>query len=533
LRAAGRNSSGCFRFFSFSMRFTHFFSLVFFCSLALEASTQPKYWVFLQHRESAASHGLPWVSSKTESNRSMLGLPVKQETDLPPSQMAIQRVLNTGATLCRQSKWLNALSVQATEAQIQEILSLPEVKGVTLIGFMITAKSKSDSVEVEKFTETIRQIQGQLLSEMGLNGAGVTIGVTDAGFFEADKNEYLQHVHKRNGVKATRDFVNPQQTDVYQSLGSSDDHGVEVLSYMAGYKADKKGLTGLAWCADFVLARTDHQVNESRIDEDNWVAALEWLDSLGVRLVNTSLGYGLGYDNPDENYKPEQMDGKQSVVVKAANMAAKQKGMILVVAAGNDGGKQNWRIISTPADAESVLSVGATNYTNWNKMSYSGVGPKHLSYLKPDVSSASLNGTSFSAPVVCGLIACLLQWKPALSSDSLFNMVRRSGHLWPFPNNYLGYGVPQAGYIIKYLKTGIWHEKMVEEIKAKSNAIFIQVPEEWKAEYLGIFHKTDERFVVNQTNLTVSKNRMVVRQHASATRSTVHHAYGIWEIFWP
>ncbi len=516
------------------MRLTHIFLLILVLGFPKLASAQNKFWVFLKERESLQIYSKSLVSEKALSNRAMLGLQNEQETDLPPKQKSISKVLETGAVFCHQSKWLNAVSVLANKAQLDFIISLPEVAGIAPIGFWYPAQfSNADSIDIQKFTETLRQIQGQLLTEMGLNGAGVTIGVADAGFYAADRSPYLSHVYSRNGVKATRDFVNPDRSDVYQSMGPSDDHGVEVLSYLAGYNSEMKGLTGLAWCADFVLARTDHQVKESRIDEDNWVAALEWLDSLGVRLVNTSLGYGLGYDNPLENYQPEQMDGTQTVVARAANIASKQKGMVLVVAAGNDGGKSDWRIISSPADAEGVLSIGATNYTEWNKMRYSGVGPSQLAHIKPDVSSASYNGTSFSAPVICGMLACLLQWKPELSSDTLFDMVRRSGHLWPYPNNFLGYGVPQAGYIIKYLKTGVWHEKKVEKVNAKEGIVAINVPEDWNVSSIGIFHKSDDRIVLKQSSSVLTKNRLVLKQPQGVTRSTVHHAYGLWEIFWP
>lgn len=463
----------------------------------------------------------------------MLGLPLVQSSDLAPSETQINAVLGTGARKSIVSKWLNALSVWATEEQLATIKQLPGVVGSSPIGYWHTAGLKNDTLDVEKYSETLRQVQGELFKDLGLNGKGVTIGVTDAGFYEADKSMYIRHVYERGGVKATRDFVNPERkADVYQSLNSGDDHGVEVLSYIAGYHPEKKGLTGVAWGADFVLARTDHQVKESRIDEDNWVASLEWLDSLGVRLVNTSLGYGLGFDNPDENYKPEQMDGKKSVVAKAANMAVKKKGMILVVAAGNDGGKSDWKIISSPADVQGVLSVGANSYTDWNKMSYSGKGPEALPYLKPDVSAASLMGTSFSAPVICGLLACILQWKPELGSDTLFNMLRRSGHLWPYPNNFLGYGVPQSGYLIKYLKTGVWGERKVEKIETKEQVVEIEIPQEWNVASLGVFHKHNEKFVMRQANITASKGKISLQRPAGAKQSTVHHANGIWEIFW-
>ena len=125
---------------------------------------------------------------------------------------------------------------------------------------------------------------------------------------------------------------------------------------------------------------------------------MEWIDSLGVRVINTSLGYAKGFSNPAENYEPTQMDGHTSVISKAAQIATEKKGILLVVSAGNEGDDTNWMLISTPADAEGVLAVGATNQKLWNKIGYSSIGPEFLPYLKPNVSCFSLYGTSLAAP---------------------------------------------------------------------------------------------------------------------------------------
>jgi len=514
------------------MKPTHLIILVFVLGIPLLAAAEGKFWVFIKSKEVNSTSSTHLVSEKTMQNRFLLQLNESQVSDLPPSTLTLNKIKETGIKVCHISKWLNAVSVWATKDQLETIKKIPDVIGIARIGQWYTARQKTDSLEINKYSETLLQIQGQLLNELGYNGSGITIGVTDAGFYEANKSFYLNHVYERKGIKANRDFVNRERKDVYESNGSSDDHGVEVLSYLGGYHPEKKGVTGLAWGADFVLARTDHQVKESRVDEDNWVAALEWIDSLGVRLVNTSLGYGLGFDKSEENYLPEQIDGKYSVVAKAANIAVKEKGMIMVIAAGNDGGKTNWRIVSTPGDVQGVLTIGATNYTDWNKMNYSGKGPITLPYIKPDVSSASLGGTSFSAPVICGFVACLLQWKPALTSDSLFSIVRRSGHLWPYPNNYLGFGVPQAESVIKYFKTGKWDNKKSEQVRAKGTAVGINIPEEWEVKNIGVFHKSDDRIVIRQSSYPVINNRIVVQKPEGASRSTIHHAKGLWEIFW-
>ena len=227
-----------------------------------------------------------------------------------------------------------------------------------------------------------------------------------------------------------------------------DYHGARVLECIGGY-APQGMRTGLANAATFYLARSDHGSREFSEEEDYWVAAAEWLDSLGVRLANTSLGYTDEFDTTGQNHTPSQMDGHTTLISRAATIAATQKGMILVVAAGNEGGGK-WRIVAAPGDCPDVITVGAVN-DEMRRASYSSIGNPDAAFLKPDVVAWSDDGTSFSSPTLCGLVACMLQRKPALKPTEALSLLRQSGTLWPYGNNYVGYGYPQAPRLLDLL----------------------------------------------------------------------------------
>ena len=166
------------------------------------------------------------------------------------------------------------------------------------------------------------------------------------------------------------------------------------------------------------------------------------MDSLGVQLVNSSLGYSQ-FDDQSENYLTTEMDGEHGITSKAAEIAVRERGMLLVISAGNAGAKP-WRLVTVPADAPSVLTVGATQLKGPIRISYSSIGPDYTDFLKPDVSAYSPNGTSFSAPVVTGFMACLMEYAPELSNFELMEVIKKSSGIYPFGNNFIGYGIPSA-----------------------------------------------------------------------------------------
>jgi subtilisin family serine protease len=300
---------------------------------------------------------------------------------------------------------------------------------------------------------------------------------------------------------------------------------------IAGFEPEKKLQYGLATNATFYLARTDHGTRETRSEEDNWIAAMEHLDSLGVKLINTSLGYALGFTDSKENYKPVEMDGKTSMISRATRIATEEKGMLIIVSAGNEGDDPNWKIVSTPADAEAVLSVGSTKAKSKDKISYSSIGPEFLSYLKPNVTCFSPSGTSFSAPVITGFAACLMEAAPELTNKQLKHIIEKSGHLYPYGNNYVGYGVPNAAKALQLLKDSTLTLNKIRTIRQTGTVFNLNI-ENGSTERAVVFHKKNQQFVLKQELLAVVKGKLTFKRMSSEQRTTIDLGNEIVEVFW-
>ena len=497
--------------------------------LTYKVQSQSKYWLFLKNKNQKDT---PAVSAKTLQNRLQQGLLAYDETDLP-IDANYYSILHKKYTILHKSKWLNAVSALLTPAEIEEAKQFSFIKEIKPIdgNFYIT---KTQFEKSATMAPVMSQIQAEVFDKMNLNGKGITIGVIDAGFFEAPLNPELKHLFDREAIKGFRDYVNPSlaatPNKFYSTSESySDFHGSEVMIAIAGKEPTLQ--SGLATDAEFYIARTDHGGREWRGEEDNWIAAMEWMDSLGVRLINTSLGYAKGFTDAKENYEPAQMDGKTSVISRAAQMAVDKKGMLIVVSAGNEGDDPHWRLISTPADAEGVLSVGATNQRFWNKIGYSSVGPEFLPYLKPNVSCFSLYGTSLSAPVITGFAACLMQAAPTLTNKQIMSIIEKSAHLYPYGNNFVGYGVPQASRALALLRTTTETDSSyAREIKVDGNSFAYKLPETVDA--VAIYHKKDQTHVLVQEAVRVKNGELSIRRKQGAARTTIDLKNEVIELIW-
>ncbi len=484
------------------------FLLFFNCQLV----AQSKYWIIFSNKNtkntnlSIASNGI----------------------DSPVSKDYLQLLEKQNIRPIQKSKWLNAVSVYLTVSQKAQVAKLSFVKDIVLIDGRFYIASQPH--QQPQFAPVMSQIEANVFRAAGLTGKGIKIGVVDAGFYEAPAAQQLKHLFEDSAIVAKRDYVNPKHIINFYTDSESfvDFHGSEVLAAIAG--ADSNSQQGLATEAQFYLARTDHGGRESRSEEDNWVAAIEWLDSLGVKLVNTSLGYAKGFTNPSENYEPLQMDGHTSLISKVADIAVNQKGMLLIVSAGNEGDDPTWRIISTPADAEGVIAVGATNQKLWNKIGYSSIGPEFLTYNKPNVSCYSLYGTSLSAPVITGFAACLMQSNPKLTNKEIRNIIEKSAHLYPFSNNYVGYGVPLASRAIQLLKNPNELLGYSKEIKANNHIFTITL--NLKVDVVSVFHKKSKTLVISQEAVRVKKGKLTLERQPNETHTTIDLKNEVIEIIW-
>ncbi len=494
----------------------------------LFTSAYPKYWIYLKNKDKSAA---PAVSPLTLENRQKLGMPLFDEMDLPVSS-AYETVLGANAVkVINRSKWLNAVSAVMTSSQAERIRQLDFVEEVVPMdpGFYI---AQSKPIEKNQMAPVMSQVQANAFTKAGYSGNNVTIGVIDAGFYGADSSLSLSHIFSNNRILGIRDYVRPGRPgDLLFSTAESfsDMHGTEVMAAISGVDQHDEMQYGMATNAKFYLARTDYSLKEYRGEEDNWIAAMEWMDSLGVRLINTSLGYAKGFSDPKENYIPAQMDGKTSAISRAAQIASDKKGLMLIVSAGNEGEDKSWGIVSAPADAKGVLSIGATNDKLWNRIGYSSMGPEFLSYVKPNVSCYSLYGTSLSAPVITGFAACLLQANPNLSNKELIEVIEKSAHLYPYGNNFVGYGVPLASRALALIKAPYLPTNS-KHIVAKGRNCEVDVTS--NESLVAIYRKKNKKDVLSQQIAKVQNGKVNLRRQNGERFTTIDLKDSVIEVEW-
>ncbi|WP_266365592.1 S8 family serine peptidase [Tellurirhabdus rosea] len=500
-----------------------------FCQTGV-VKAQSRYWIQLKDKPSSLP---PSLSPAALASRHQRGLSV-DETDQPVHTAYVEQLARLGIRPALKSRWLNAVSAELTPDQATRVRQLPFVKDLTAIdrNLIITSTTPEPGTRVQ-MAPVMSQIQAEAFAGAGLTARNVSIGVIDAGFHGADSTGALRHIFARKGIREIRDYVNPARplNSFFQSLETmSDFHGTEVMTAIAGLDPADNVLQGLATDATFYLARTDHGGREFRGEEDNWISAMEWMDSLGVRLINTSLGYAKGFSDPKENYQPTQMDGHTSLISKAAQLAADKKGMLIIVSAGNEGDDRTWRIISTPADAQGVLAVGATNAKVWNRIGYSSIGPEFLPYLKPNVACFSLYGTSLSAPVITGFAACLMQANPKLTNKELISIIEKSSHLYPYGNNFVGYGVPQASRALA-LAQGQFVPPTAKSIKVTGRTYALRLPD-YHEPTVSLFRKKDEMHVLAQEAARIQNGKLVLTRQHGERRTTVDLKQEVIEVIW-
>ena len=475
------------------------------------AHAQIKYWVEFTDKGPQSNPDQAWVSEKTYQQRATLGLPIRQASDIPVYTPYLHMLQQAGFEPVALSKWLNATSMFLAPSEVEQVASFPFVQAV--IPFrgevFLTSTDRPAISDSTQLHPALLQMQAKAFLERGITGQGVDVGIIDAGFVGANNNPALKPLIERNAVVAWKDLVNPEKASPYEEMETFLDwHGTKVWQGVGGYIPSRDQYMGIAVDANYYLVRSEHGTKEYRGEQDLWIAGMEWLDSLGVRITNCSLGYSRGFDDPEENYSPDEMDGSTKIS-QAVQTAVEEKGMILIISAGNDGNDISWRYISTPAEAKGVISVGATNYPVWDKAGYSGVGPDYLPYLKPDVSVYAPDGTSFAAPVITGLVAGMLQLDSTLQPARVQELLQASGHL-DVPNNYLGYGVPNCEYLYQALTGGEIPVKYVCHELAPTKPIsttFTPADYHWQAgEALVAFHLgEDGRTVIQERKIILTE----------------------------
>lgn len=426
------------------------------------------WWIFV---EADAIADTPAVfTDRAWERRDRAGVEL-DSFDYPVSDSARSAIAATGVNIRHASRWLRAVSVYATGAQIEVVSRLPWVRKVDLVATWQAEMPPEPSLDKSMLPPRSSQdhsyglslFQNQFIRSLpphrcGLDGSGVLLAILDTGF-DIDHPALDQAAHRLVG---TWDFIN-QDADVSE-IGCPDGavsryqnrHGTLVWGAIGGYVPDT--LIGVAWGASFALAKTEISCGgtEIRLEEDNWIAAAEWADSIGADIITSSLGYYRWDDTT--NYELDVLNGDSALITRAADMAA-FRNILVITSAGNNRNVAQWPRITMPADGDSVIAVGAVGPDSVIA-SFSSPGPTEDGRIKPDISTLGVNvfsaraaplggydyagGTSLAAPLVAGGAALALQYSPDLTAAELAERIRRFGSQFESPDNDYGYGLFDA-----------------------------------------------------------------------------------------
>lgn len=404
-----------------------------------------------------------FLSKKALARRAKFGISV-DEYDLPVSKKYIKELQRAGFSVHCVSKWNNTVvvssSLENAAGHLQKMSFVDSVVHVYTAPDSIKVYTDRDeitnrtSAKENRYGTAFRQVEmigANRMHEAGFTGEGITIAVIDGGFHNADRIAGLDNVH----ILGTRNFVNPGH-DVFLE----GDHGMMVLSCIG---SNKPGVQiGTAPGAQFYLLLSEDGASEFPIEEDNWCAAVEYADSLGCDICTSSLGY-TSFDDKSMSHKYWQLDGKTYINSRSASLAA-SRGLVILNSAGNSA-TGRWKLIGAPADADNILAVGAVDKDEQNTL-FSSIGNSADGRIKPDVMAMGqycavfdtdgeityVSGTSFSCPILCGGVACLMQACPDAKPEDICRAIRMSGDRAEHPDNVFGHGIPDIWKAYQMLK---------------------------------------------------------------------------------
>ena len=431
-----------------------------------QARVGDRQLVWIYFRDKAATASAPADALTVTSHRAQLRRRTRGAVsgntsfeDMPVSPSYVNRVRAGVVRVRNQSRWMNAVSAEATAAQIEALAALPFVERIDVVRrYRSRGEERLEPIDeraprtrtrqVEPLDygtayDQVAQVRVPELHARGLTGRDVVVAVFDSGF------PMLSHeVFATTTILAERDFVNGLDS----VRDSVDSHGTATLSVLGGFREGE--LIGPAYGASFLLAITEDTRSETPIEEDNWVAAAEWAEALGADVISSSLGY-LDFDLPYTSYSDRDMDGETAVTTRAAGMAV-ARGVIVVNSAGNGGFDSARNTLGAPADGRHVLALGAVDAFG-ERAPFSSVGPTADGRIKPDLAAlgvrakvasprsansyARASGTSFSCPLAAGVVALLLQAHPTYTVEQVLLALRSTASQAEAPDNLLGWGL--------------------------------------------------------------------------------------------
>lgn len=436
--------------------------------------SQARYIIRLKDKgTSPYSIGNPsaFLTSRAIQRRTRYNINI-DSADLPVTPRYVDSIRLAGTvTILNTSKWLNQVAIQTNDAAALAkintfafVLSSSQIANIkTTIDIPVNKQldapfsnaslnppvPQNVTADYYSYGQSYGQVHihnGEFLHNRGFRGEGMQMAVLDAGFLNYLTLPTFDSVRNNGQILGTWDFVSNNA-----SVNEDHQHGMNCLSTIA---ANMPGtFVGTAPKTAFYLYRTEEAATEYPIEEQNWAAGAERADSLGVDICSVSLGYST-FDNAAYNHTYADMDGNTTIIAKAADIAAK-KGMLIVVAAGNEGSGA-WHYIISPADADSVMAIGAVN-TSGVVGGFSSYGPSSDGQIKPSVAAVGVgavvassttgqpifgNGTSFACPNMAGLSTCLWQAFPEVNNMSIINTLQQSANRAANPDNRTGYGIP-------------------------------------------------------------------------------------------
>lgn len=511
--------------------------IVFLVTFLVSISTfsQEDAWVYFTDKPNAATFladPLSMLTQRALDRRTAQGIALTTN-DVPIHQPYINQITAaTGITVKAKSKWLNCLHIRGSVTDISALSSLTFVDHIEFANQSLNTSGKiknSKTINKEQIinkqmdvevtfaygtsANQIQMLNGHLLHQANYTGTGKIIAVLDSGFINVNSTQPFERLFTNNLILGGYNYVS-QSTNVY----SLHNHGTMVLSCMGGYTEGQ--LVGTAPDAQYYLFVTEDVTSENPVEESYWVEAAEEADRLGVDIITSSLGY-FGYDNPSYSYTYSDLTGNSAFASRGANIAF-SKGIIVVASAGNSGATAN-PYIGVPAEATNVLAIGAVQ-ANENYAAFSSIGPSFDGRVKPDVmaqgqnavvattagSITTVSGTSFSGPIMAGMIASFWQAVPSLTNQQVVNLVKQSSDRFNLPTFQYGYGIPDFQLAIANAALDVneaTSSNFVVYPNPTKGTISVSIPEGFLNSKILIYNSLGQTILeqnINQSNPTLS-----------------------------
>jgi serine protease AprX len=445
--------------------------------------SQEDAWVYFKDKpksQSFLSDPLKMLTQRSLDRRTRQNIPLDIK-DVPIDQTYIDQITAAkGITVKAKSKWLNALHIRGAKADIAALTSKPFVQSIEyanrslnknwdgVVNYYKPTKKFQDSNQNKidfnygNSANQVKMLKADILHQKNFTGSGMVVAVLDGGFPGVNTGAPFKRLRDNNLILGGYDFVN-RTDNPYTGVA----HGTNVLSDMGGFVDGK--LIGTAPDAKYYLFVTEDGSKETPLEESNWVEAVELADYYGVDVINSSLGY-FAYDNPAYSHTYSDMTGNKNFASRGANIAH-SKGMICIVAAGNDGAKAE-KHVATPAEAINAVAVGAVD-SNRKIASFSSIGPSFDNRIKPDLMAMGVSstvaadngsittntGTSFASPILAGAVTSLWSAFPNKTNNEIIQLVKSSSDKFTNPDNNYGYGIPDFSKALNSLATDSFEEE--------------------------------------------------------------------------